>query len=479
MSRLKASLDLLLEGTETLSQQLPDWQEEDNYYKGKHKRPFAPRGVNKEYKELQEMAVAPWLRLVAKAPVQRVRVDGFRRDEKSAPDMAVWTNYWLPNRMQSRQRIVYLDAVKHGRGVISVGRNPQNLKQPRINVESPSNVLVVYDDYDVFTPKWAVKTWENSEKNEYDVKTVVTNAVVYTDSEWARYRKVDFGQWEYRTGGRNPLGRVPFVEFAPELDSLGNPQSMIRPLFPMQRAIDTIRFDLLLAGQFAAYRQRGVTGFDPVLRDDKGQIVWQENPDGSIRTDGNGQPMPLLADLGSPGVDRLLVFPGHDTKIWDLPESNLNNYVITIKMLVQQMAAIAQVPPQYLLGDMANLSGDALDAAESTLGSLSNDIKTSFGTSLSETVLLADIAAGSPNGKELATEAIFGDTISRSFGVVVDGITKLITTGLPQRAAWEMIPGATQTKVNQWVKWADEELEKGNVYAQALGIGASADASTE
>ena len=472
--------DLLMEGLSVLQQNLALWTEEDNYYRGKHERPFAPDGVNKEYQALQEMAIAPWLRLVGKAPVQRLRVDGFRTDSTADADMDVWKRHWKANRLDSRQRIVYIDAVKHGRGVVSVMRNPERRDQSRILIESPRDVFVAYDDVDVFTPAWAIKTWTSVEgKTNTSNGTVVNHAVVYTRSEWARYRQTNGQAWEPRVHGKNPLGRVPFVEFRPEQDSLGRPMSMLRPLFPMQRAIDTMRFDLLLAAQFSAYRQRAVTGFDPVLRDENGEILWAKNTDGSLKLNPlNGQPIPLLVDMGRPGVDRMQIFPGGDTKIWDLAESNLGNYVSTIKMLVQQLAAIAQVPPQYLLGDMANLSGEALDSAESTLGSLSDDMKREFGSSWEDVISLADRSVGG-DGLSLASEVIWGDAVAKSFGVVVDGVVKLITSGFPKSAAWEMLPGATQVKVAGWVSEAERELKEGNPYANALGAGAGPDAGSE
>lgn len=471
--------DLLREGLTALQASLPEWTEEDNYYRGKHERPFAPEGVNKEYRALQEMAVAPWLRLVAKAPVQRLRVDGFRTGAQADADIGVWVNHWKANRLDARQRTIYIDAVKHGRGVVSVMRNPEKKRQSRILVESPRDVYVAYDDVDVFTPVWAVKTWTSNEgKSDKSAGILTSHAVVYTKTGWERFRQQSGQQWERRTGGRNPLGRVPFVEFRPEQDSLGRPLSMLRPLFPMQRAIDTQRFDLLLAAQFAAYRQRAVTGFDPVLRDEKGEIMWVTDSEGKVVLGKNGQPTPMLADIGRPGVDRLQVFPGADTKIWDLAESNLANYVTTIKMLVQQLAAIAQVPPQYLLGDMANLSGEALDAAESTLGSLSDDMKREFGASWEDVISLADLAVGGDGGS-LASEAIWGDAVAKPFGVVVDGITKLISVGFPSEAAWEMLPGATQVKVLRWMEMASQERAAGNPYANALAAGLGAAGGAE
>jgi hypothetical protein len=73
-----------------------------------------------------------------------------------------------------------------------------------------------------------------------------------------------------------------------------------------------------------------------------------------------GLPVPVCRSPGRIGVDRALVFPGADTKVFDLPESNLANYIAVLGEFLSDLFAIGQVPPQYLLNRMANLSGDAL-----------------------------------------------------------------------------------------------------------------------
>ena len=459
-----SATDILQQGLINLEMYQATWIEEDNYLRGAHERPFAPQGVNKEYRALQEMAVAPWLRLVVKAPVQRLRVDGFRTDATADADMEVWKRVWKANKLGSRQRMVYEDAVAHGRGVVEIAPPESEGGAPFVGVVSPSQVWVEYQPESPFTPMWAVKTWEDQLPNG----ATTVNAAVYTDETITQF--LDVRGLNTAAVSKNVIGRVPFVEFRPEWDSLGRPLSMIRPLFPMQRAIDTMRFDLLLSAQFSAYRQRIVTGFDPVIYDDKGIPVFKTDKDGKIKTDAEGNPIPATVSPGRPGVDRLMAFPGADTKVFDLAESNLNNYVSTIKMLVQQLAAISQVPPQYLLGDMANLSGEALDAAESTLGALVDDLKREFSSSWEEVVHLADLAVGG-EGVGLASEVIWGDAVAKSFGQVVDGVTKLVTTGFPYEAAWEMLPGATQVKVQQWLDMAEEERAMGNPYARALTEG--------
>ncbi len=445
-------------GVQALDAMSTDWLEEDNFYRGNHQRPFAAEGLEQPYRELRDMAVAPWLRLIVKAPVQRMRVDGFRTDASQDTDIETWRRVWKRNRLDTRQRIVYVDALVHGRGVVSVGASGDG--RPVITPESPAKVVVFYDDpFSAFEATSAVKRWivtKGHHETEY--------ACVYTPDAVVQWVKRG-GTWSEEKRAVNPIGRVPFVEFVPERDSLGRALSMIRPLFPMQRTIDTMRFNLLIAAQFSAYRQRVATGFDPRLRDEDGNVMYRKDSDGKMILDDNGNPIPLVASPGRPGADRLMVFPGADTKIFDLAESNLGNYVSTIKMLVQQLAAIAQVPPQYLLGDMANLSGDALDAAESTLASMVTDLKVEFGAGWADVLVLADLATGG-DGENVASEVVWGDGEARSFAKIIDGITKLIQTGFPRSEAWAMIPGATQIKVKRWVEAAEEEARQ--AYAAAI-----------
>mgnify|MGYP001085963009 CR=1 FL=1 len=84
---------LLDEALQRLRDQDASWVELENYHRGTHERPFAPTGINAEYDALREMAVAPWLRLVTKTPVQRLRVDGVRQDKDAAADNRVWADF--------------------------------------------------------------------------------------------------------------------------------------------------------------------------------------------------------------------------------------------------------------------------------------------------------------------------------------------------------------------------------------------------
>ncbi len=448
------------------------WDLREEYYRGKQELPYAPPGVNAEYLRLREMAVANWLALAMDAPVQRLRVDGFRTGREGEADMTAWRDVWQANRLDARQRIVYTEMVVHGRGLMSVWPNRARRESPVIRPESSRRVHVEMDPADPFTALYAVKTFvveappapalilpAGVRQGDRDV------AVVYDATTWARFEKprsvtdaavFGVGTWELANGGAHPLGEVPFVTFDNRPDADGNPQSALAPLIPAQDAINTIRFLTLLAMQFSGHRQRVFTGYDPVARDERGNPIWQKNADGTPKLDANGQPLPVLNSFGRIGVDRALVFPGEATKVFDMPESNLDNYIKVLGEFLTQLFAVGQVPPQYLLTRMANLSGDALAGAESTLASLVSELQTGLGESLEQVMRLANRARGEAD-EDVASEVIWADAEVRSFAQTIDAITKLVSVNFPRAAAFEMIPGATPQKVERWMGLVQDE----------------------
>ncbi|MGB4136410.1 MAG: phage portal protein, partial [Microbacterium sp.] len=275
---------------------------------------------------------------------------------------------------------------------------------------------------------------------------------------WFKLTREGSGWVDAGKNGAHPMKAVPFVTFDYRPNANGDIFSPVDPLIPQQNAINTIRFNMLLAMQFSAFRQRVVTGFDPVLRDESGQIVYQKDEHGEYVLV-NGRRVPLLSDFGRAAVDRMLVFNGDQTKVFDMPESNLANYVTMLTEFLTQFFATSQVPPQYLLSRMANLSGDAISGAESTLTSLQGELKRYSNEGMVELFTLAARASGreEPNPD---MEMLYADTEVKSFAAIVDGIGKLITSGFPREAAWEMLPGANQPKVQRWLEMADAEMEQ-------------------
>jgi hypothetical protein len=445
--------DRLETGLGHLTDAEPDFLKRERYYDGDQDLPYAPPGVNAEYLALREMSIANWIALASNAPVQRVRPNGFRISRDADADQGTWDEVWDANNLDALWPIVATQMMNHSRGVMSVWRNPRDSRTPLVRPENVQRVWLEPSIEDPFSPDWAVKSTSTV---VYDTSSGVPTkrtrdiAWVYdTAGLWVRYERPHVGSWQIVSAGNSGLGALPFVAFDNNLDADGKPRpSIIDQLIPAQDAINTIRFNTLLAMQFSAYRQRVFTGFDPVMKDDDGNVIWQRDADGNILLDAQGQPMPVVVNMGRASVDRALVFPGADTKVFDLPESNLSNYIAALSAFLTDFFGRGQIPPQYLLDKMANLSGDALTGAESTLSSLIADLKRWSGGSLKQVMRLASRARGE-DLPAIGGEVNWADDEARSFAQIVDGIQKLISVGYPREAAFEMLPNMTPHKLRR------------------------------
>jgi hypothetical protein len=447
----------------------PQKEKRERYDRGDHDLPYAPAGVNGEYEELREQSIANWITLAVRAPVQRVRGDSFVTHVSEELDKTLWRDVWQRNRMDSLQGLPYRDLMMHGRGIVSVWPNVKKRAQPIVRPESNELVYLHPSEDDPFTHDWTVKMFT---VNDYSPQasalilptgtgtaTTRTVAIVYDDKGMMRLERggrsgnTDF---EPVADGTHPMGENPFQTYDFRPDSQGRIFSPMDPLIPQQDAINTIRFNTLLAMQFSAFRQRIVVGFDPVQRDKDGNVLYERDSNNNLILDPHGNPKPRLTSPGRVGVDRLLAFPGGDTKVFDLPESNLKNYIEVLGEFLTQFFATGQIPPQYLLSRMANLSGDALAGAESTLAALVKEIQL-VGAEANEGIFRRGAKCAGLDWDFPDAEMNYADAEAKSFAQVVDGIIKLTTGDFPKQDAWAMLPGATSQKVQTWMKHAEDE----------------------
>lgn len=460
--------DRLARAEHELKRKRPKLEERENYDRGAQKLPYAPDGVNAEYQDLREQSVANYFTIAKSAPVQRLRADSIRTGLGDDVDRQIWRALQA-NKFDSRQSMIYDSMMLHGRGIASCWPNLKDRDKPIIRPESLRLVHIEMDPDDPFTPLWAAKIYTVNEISEGASKLVMptgsvtqqkTVGIVYDGAGMTRFERGGYagtGDWQYVTEGTHPMRRVPFALYDYTVDAMGQPWSAMDGLIPQQDAINTIRFNTLLAMQFSAFRQRIVTGFDPRVLDKDGNVLYKLNEDGTPAVDANGNAIPILNTPGRVGVDRLLAFPGGETKVFDLPESNLKNYIEVLESFLVQFFSTGQIPPQYLLSQMANLSGDALAGAESTLASLVKELQLSAGEGNESLAELAWYAAGNTQEFAVDAETVWADAEARSFAQIIDAIVKLVSTGFPRRAAWEMIPGASTQKVQRWVDQAEDE----------------------
>jgi hypothetical protein len=209
----------------------------------------------------------------------------------------------------------------------------------------------------------------------------------------------------------------------------------VEPLIDAQDQLNMTTFNLMMAQQYAAFRQRWVTGMVP--------------PE-----DESGNPVEPFRSR----VDGLFVAEDADTKFGEFGATDLKGYLDSTEATIRHIATLSQVPPYHLLGHMTNLSAEALAAARDGLDRKCGERESSFGEAWEQTLRLAGLAAGDREAwADTSAQVVWRDTSARSLAQTVDALGKLVTMlGVPPQELWERVPGVTQTDVERWKTAAHE-----------------------
>lgn len=447
---------LVNEGIEKIIAGKPKRELNWSYYQGIHPDlPFAPAGATEEYYELRKQAQLPLIRLAVRTACQRLKAEGVHArgergaDSKEADDR-LW-KIWQANRLDSQQRLPYIHSMVYPRGYVSVWPGPPGPDSvPMIRVEHPDFVWMEFDPRDPMRELWTVKRYIERRVDNQGREERIERAFLYDDAFVYPMSRGRNREWIEHERITNPMGMNPMTAFCIDPDGMGGEVAWIESLIPQQKGIDTMRFFTLLAAQFAAHRQRIAAGYDPVVRDADGNILYQKDKDGNPILDPQTQlPMPIISSPGRIGVDRLLAFPSADTKIFDLPESDLNNYVNVVDNLIGGFSATAQVPPQYLVSKFDNVGADLVTATEATLISLLSDLKLAHGESWERVNMKVARAIGDPELVDESSEMDWADATPIGLQQIGDFASKVVPYGFPMEAIVGMLPGATQQAVNR------------------------------
>src|SRR5690606_30803740 len=148
----------------------------------------------------------------------------------------------------------------------------------RITVEHPSQMIVAHAPDDRRERLAALKRWSGRDGRCY--ATVYTPTHVYKFQTAEPVRDVASPmevEWVPREGVRaveeHGLGVVPVVPIYNEPTMLGEGRSDLDLVIPIQDAVNKLVMDMIVASEFAAFKQRFATGIE-------------------IPTDEDGQPLP-------------------------------------------------------------------------------------------------------------------------------------------------------------------------------------------
>lgn len=408
-----------------------------------------------EYRVLMEQAITNWPELIVKAVSQRLAVSSFYFAEQDLGREA-W-GHWQRNRMDQRSRQIHDAALIDGRAFVIVW-NDENGK-PTAYIDDSSTTVVMYDASGNRVA--ALRRWKEGERwyaTLYKPGEIVKligpekSATCPKGEEWEA-RTVEGEEWPLTS----KLPIVPVVEYALNgsiaAGEFGSAAGEFERELPIIDRINTTIFSGLLAQTYSAFPVRALIG-------DKIKYEQKKDADGEPVTDDDGKPVMEPVAPVKLAVNRLIQIENKDGKLVQLPEAQLDNYIKFAETHIRHLAAITQTPAHYLLGEMVNLSADAIRAAEAGLISKTKGHQIDLGESHEEVARLFLLVDDPEREIPDDIETRWKDAESRSLAERADAAVKLAAINMPWQLIGEMVLGLSEQEIAR---------AQANVGADALG----------
>lgn len=419
-----------------------------NYLAGDQPRPYMPEDADGEFNRLAAQSITNYLPLIGGGFNKSLFVDGFRTG-RSADNVDGW-EIWLDNGMASRQKITMRGAIDYGTAYVAV-------EGSKIRTLRPWKSWAWYEDDDDKYPLAALadvgsriaddgtvlaryEFWYQGSVSVYE-RTTGRHAGIAEDPANPRDgRDISIGALTKVGERRHGKDYVPWIRFRDRLDDAAT--GVVRPLIPLQDRINASVFYLLMALHYASFRQRWASGLI-IPRD-----MQKTLPDGSDNPNYNRPIEPFKA-----AVNRLWVSESTETKFGDFQQTSVDGHLSAIENAVATLVTIGQASP--LLGSGNNISNVAVEsvaAFNESFNSQTEEYQNLFGEQWAAT--LAE-AGASDKGARIR----WRDNEPRSFAQVVDGLVKLNQIGAPAEGLFEMVPGITDTQLEEWKTLANRPTD--------------------
>ncbi len=381
-----------------------------------------------EVRQLARISRVNVCKFVVNTRVQSMFVDGFRA-RRASDDAPAW-EAWQANGMDARQIGVHRAGLAYGASyVVVLPGEPTAVIRGR----SPRQMTAVYGDDDVW-PVYAIEPRAGSGRwRLYD------RDAIYEIARPKQGRPELVGVFEH---GAEWAGEpvTPVVRFR-DTDDLDDPVTgIVEPFIPLQDQINITTFGLHVAQHYGAFRQRYILGW------------LAESEEQKLKA----------------SASKLWTFEDDDITIGEFDQTDLSGYIESREATLRHLATVSQTPAHELIGQLVNLSAEALAAAEASKRRAITENQEVMGESWEQTLGLVSAL----QGVEVDPQAYvrWRDTESRSLSMVVDALGKAVTMlGIPPQELWERVAdamGVSQQELESWKAAAAE----GDAFANLEGL---------
>ncbi|MCC6328978.1 MAG: phage portal protein [Acidobacteria bacterium] len=359
------------------------YEKSDRYYRGDHDLKFATEKFKNVFGPLFREFALNLCPAVVDALRDKLILTEFGVEDGGDTGLpeAAW-KIWQANRMGKRSGEVHKEAVKNGDSYVIVWPNPAG--EVTIYPNRAATCTVIYDEETPGKVLWAAKHWRAADKR-FRLNLYYTDRIEKYISKKTPGDRIEATASFYDknfTGGntaaaanvlpdakdfvpidddipvvRNPYGVVPVFHFANNSDIGMHGQSELSGAVPIQDALNKSVLDMLVAMEFASYRQRWASGIEIEYNDD-------------------GDPIPPF----TAGIEKLWTTENPEAKFGDFEAANLEQFLKVKDGFRTDMACVTGTPIWYFMqakGDFP--SGEALRKSETRFTNKVRDRQQSFG----------------------------------------------------------------------------------------------------
>lgn len=431
---------------------------------GRRNEIYTPAKVTEEYRRLVEQSSFNILPFVVTNLVQALYFAGFRSSfdtdpepepvNAASPDAVLpeppprytFEDAWQDNRMDGRQGPWFRSTVEYGISYVLAlpgrvyGADDSQLRGELPVVftpRSPRQMIALYEDpVNDEWPIWALdvhsETTEKITGELFDHETSYWVEVSGYAGEGAKptiklqaEAAPGAGRFDWHPK-RHGAGVVPVVRSFDSVRDLDEvPRGKVEPLIPTQNQLNQTTFNLLMAQQYSAFRQRWVTGME-----------IQEDANGAAKVPFNV------------AVDKMLHAESPDARFGDFAQTDLGGYLQSRDKAQLFVSAVGQVPPHSMVvgAGISNISAEALAALGNSFQQDVADHKNAFGEAIEQLARLTGRLIGDDEmWRDRRAQVVWKDMTARSLAQIMDAWGKAVTMmGVPEEFAWEKLPDITE-----------------------------------
>ncbi|HTH52273.1 MAG TPA: phage portal protein [Pyrinomonadaceae bacterium] len=340
----------------------PRYERFSRYYNGDHDLAFATEKFQNTFGTLFREFALNLCPVVCDAMRDKLRIRGVG----SANDI------WSRSRMALRCGEVHKEALRSGDAYVIVW--PDAAGRATLFPNRAASIFVQYDDENAGQLLWAAKWWPTRDKHvrvnlfypdrvERYVSKTETEVLVADAKTFLPFSGVEMSPT--RAGGlrsdaatlSNPYGVVPVFHFANNADVGDLGRSELEAAIPIQDGLNKSVLDMLVAMEFAAYRQRWAAGIE-------------------IEFDADGKKVsPFKA-----GVEHLWMSENPQATFGDFAAADLEQFLKVKDSFRIDIASVTGTPLHYFLQESRGFaSGVSLRQNETRFNAKVRDRQASFG----------------------------------------------------------------------------------------------------